>query len=176
MNKKYIYLSVDCEFDGPIPGDYSMVSFGAVVIDEQLDKHFYGELKPISDKFVPSALEACKMTREQTLLFPDPKKTMAEFDDWMCSLKDHPSNPNYRFMFLSDNNGKDFAFMDWYFHHFLNHNPFGHSSFNIGSYYKGLKGDMTANFKHLRKTKHSHNAYEDAYGNAEAFLEMNKGI
>ena len=40
---------VDIESDGPIPGDYSMVSFGAVVVDGQLDKTFYGKLRPISD-------------------------------------------------------------------------------------------------------------------------------
>ena len=38
---------VDIESDGPIPGDYSMISIGAVVVDEQLDKTFYGQLKPI---------------------------------------------------------------------------------------------------------------------------------
>ena len=28
------YIMVDIESDGPIPGDYSMISFGAVSVDE----------------------------------------------------------------------------------------------------------------------------------------------
>ncbi len=44
---------VDIESDGPIPGDFSMISFGAVLVDDRLDKTFYGKLKPISDKFIP---------------------------------------------------------------------------------------------------------------------------
>ena len=40
---------VDVETDGPIPGDYSMISFGVVLLDEKLETTFYGQLKPISD-------------------------------------------------------------------------------------------------------------------------------
>ena len=32
--------------------------------------------------------------------------------------------------------------------------------------------DMFKNFKHLRKTRHSHDPVDDARGNAEALLEM----
>ncbi len=35
------YIMIDIESDGPIPGDYSMISIGAVVVDEKLDKTFY---------------------------------------------------------------------------------------------------------------------------------------
>jgi len=35
------YIMVDIESDGHIPGDYSMISFGAVIVDESLDKTFY---------------------------------------------------------------------------------------------------------------------------------------
>ena len=31
---------------------------------------------------------------------------------------------------------------------------------------------MTKNFKHLRKTKHTHHPVDDAKGNAEALLHM----
>ena len=34
------YIVVDVEADGPIPHIYSMVCFGAVVVDEKLDKTF----------------------------------------------------------------------------------------------------------------------------------------
>ena len=44
-------------------------------------------------------------------------------------------------MFISDNNGFDWQFINWYFHHFLGKNPFGHSSTNLGSLYKGVVKD-----------------------------------
>jgi len=50
------YFTVDVEADGPIPGDYSMVSFGAVAVEPTLQHTFYGEVKPISNKWVPEAL------------------------------------------------------------------------------------------------------------------------
>ena len=59
-----------------------------------------------------------------------------------------------------------------YFHHFIGYNPFGHSSTNIGSLYKGMQKDMFVNPKHLKKTKHTHNALDDAKGNAEIILAM----
>jgi hypothetical protein len=43
---------------------------------------------------------------------------------------------------------------------------------NLGSFYKGAVKDVAQNFKHLRKTKHTHNPVDDAKGNAEAFLEV----
>jgi hypothetical protein len=50
------YFMVDVESDRAISGDYSMVSFGAVLGDENLDRTFYDKLKPISDKFILEAL------------------------------------------------------------------------------------------------------------------------
>ena len=43
-------IMVDVESDGPIPGDYSMISFGAIVVEPTLGKTFYSRLKPISDE------------------------------------------------------------------------------------------------------------------------------
>ena len=50
------YIMVDIEADGPIPGDYSMVSFGAVIVEPGLQRTFYGQLKPISEHWIPQAL------------------------------------------------------------------------------------------------------------------------
>lgn len=161
-------ISVDIEADGPIPSDYSMICFGAVIVDEGLDKTFYGELKPISDIWVPDALKVSGFTREQTLAFNDPKQVMQDFKTWI------ETNSKGRPMFYSDNNGFDWQFINWYFIHYLGSNPFGHSSSNINSLYKGMQKDVRQNFKHLRKTKHTHNPVDDAKGNAEALLAMKK--
>jgi 3' exoribonuclease, RNase T-like len=164
------YIMVDVETDGPIPGDYSMISLGAVLVDLNLDKTFYGTLKPISDKFIPEALAVSGHTREETLLFEDPEVVMAAFALWVKSnSSEHP-------IFISDNNGFDWMFICWYFHHFTGSNPFGHSSQNLGSLYKGVVRDTSQNFKHLRKTVHSHNPVDDAIGNAEALLTFKKDL
>ena len=161
-------IMVDIESDGPIPGDYSMVSFGAVLVDEQLDKTFYGRLKPISDQYIPEALAVSGHSREEVLTFDEPQFVMTEFETWITTnSKDRP-------VFISDNNGFDWMFICWYFHHFIGRNPFGFSSQNLGSLYKGLQKDLFKNFKHLRKTKHSHHPVDDAKGNAEALLTMKK--
>ncbi|MBS1486081.1 MAG: 3'-5' exoribonuclease [Bacteroidetes bacterium] len=164
------YIMVDIESDGPIPGDYSMISFGAVLVEEQLDNIFYGKLRPISNKFIPNALAVSGYTREETLSFDDPKQVMADFNSWIDKIcKDRP-------VFISDNNGFDWMFICWYFHHFIGTNPFGFSSQNLGSLYKGLEKDMLKTFKHLRKAKHTHNPVDDAKGNAEALLTMKQDM
>jgi hypothetical protein len=53
-------------------------------------------------------------------------------------------------------------------------NPFGHSSTNLGSLYKGLVKDTFQSFKHLRRTAHTHHPVDDAKGNAEALIEMKR--
>ncbi|HEX7903451.1 MAG TPA: 3'-5' exoribonuclease [Chitinophagaceae bacterium] len=160
------FIMVDVETDGSIPGDYSMISFGAVLVDEQLDKTFYGRLKPISEKFLPEALAISGHSREEVMKFDDPEQVMIGFEKWIHA------NSNDRPIFISDNNGFDWMFICWYFHHFIGRNPFGFSSQNLGSLYKGMQKDMFVSFKHLRKTKHSHHPVDDARGNAEALLTM----
>ena len=143
-----------------------MISIGAVVVDEQLDKTFYCQLRPISDNFIPDALAVSGQSREETLLFDDPKSVLERLEKW---LNDHVAG---RPIFISDNNGFDWMFVCWYFHHFLGRNPFSYSSQNLGSLYKGLVKDVYQNFKHLRRTSHTHHPVDDAKGNAEALLAM----
>lgn len=160
------YILVDVETDGPIPADYSMICFGAILVDEALDKTFYGQLKPISEKWLPEALEISGFTRRETLKFDEPTIVMEQFREWIGTHSRLPP------MFISDNNGFDWQFINYYFHHFLGSNPFGYSSTNLGSLYKGLVKDMTQTFKHLRKTIHSHHPIDDVKGNAEALLYL----
>ena len=160
------YVMVDVETDGPIPADYSMICLGAVVVDENLDKRFYGQLKPISEQWIPDALKISGFSRNQTQQFDDPKGVMEKFSAWVkLSCTGTP-------LFISDNNGFDWQFVNYYFHHFLGSNPFGFSSTNLGSLYKGLVKDTSKNFKHLRNTAHTHDPLDDAVGNAEALLQM----
>lgn len=159
---------VDVESDGPIPSDYSMVCFGAVVVEPGLERTFFGQLRPVSERFIPEALAVSGYSREETLAFPDPQTVMQGFAQWLRELKTD------RLMFVSDNNGYDWQFINWYFHHFTGRNPFGFSSTNLGSLYKGMVQDVTKNFKHLRVTRHTHHPVDDAKGNAEALLHMKR--
>lgn len=162
------YIMVDIESDGPIPGDYSMICFGAVVVRGDLKEEFYARLRPVSEKWITEALAVSGFTREECLGFQSPAEAMAEFATWLTNTS------NGKPMFISDNNGFDWQFINWYFHHFLQKNPFGFSSTNLGSLYKGVVRDVHQNFKHLRRTGHTHHPVDDARGNAEAFMEFAK--
>lgn len=164
------YIMVDIESDGPIPGDYSMVCFGAVVVEPGLDRTFYGKLRPVSQRWIPEALAVSGFSREEVMDFDPPEIVMTRFAEWLRSVS------RDRLLFISDNNGFDWQFINWYFHHFTGGNPFGFSSTNLGSLYKGLVKDTFQTFKHLRKTRHTHHPVDDAIGNAEALLTMKETL
>src|SRR6478735_3298335 len=102
------YVMVYIESDGPIPGDYSMICFGAVLVEPTLSKTFYGQLRPISECWIPDALAVSGFTREQALKFPEAGSIMRQFQEW---LSEHSVG---RPMFISDNNGFDWQFINWY--------------------------------------------------------------
>jgi len=164
------YVMVDIESDGPAPGLYSMVSFGAVIVKPGLDQTFYGQTRPISDAWIPEALAVSGHTRDEHLAFDDPAVVMTRFASW---LAEHGGK---RPIFISDNNGFDWSFINYYFHRYTSTNPFGHSSQNLGSLYKGVVKDVYSNFKHLRKTTHTHHPVDDAKGNAEALLAIKRDL
>lgn len=161
-----MFIMVDVESDGPIPGDYSMTCFGAIAVEPSLSRTFYGRTRAISDRWLPEALAISGFTRQQTLTFDEPAEVMANFEKWLGSLGAR------RLVFISDNNGYDWSFVNWYFHHYLGRNPFGFSSQNLNSLYKGLTKNEVASFKGLKQTEHTHHPLDDARGNAEAMLAM----
>jgi DNA polymerase III epsilon subunit-like protein len=162
------YIIVDVEADGPIPAQFSMVSFGAVVFDDRLDRTFYGKTRPISDRFVPEALAVSGFTREQHLGFDDPKAVMESFAAWLA--QESKGRP----VFVSDNVAFDWQFINYYFHRFLERNPFGFSGRRIGDLYAGLVRDASkaTEWKKYRVTAHTHNPVDDARGNAEALKKF----
>lgn len=155
---------VDVEATGPCPGLYSMISFGAVSYSNPKNTFYSGILKPLpASRFDPGAMKVTGTSIDDMKSGRDIYSAMQEFDYWL-SLSNTDSRP----MFFSDNNGFDWQFINYYFHLSLGRNPFGFSSTNIGSLYKGMVKDMRKNFKHLRKTKHTHHPVDDAMGNVEA--------
>jgi DNA polymerase III epsilon subunit-like protein len=160
------WIVVDVESDGPVPPKYSMVSFGAVVVEPSLAKTFYGRIKPISSDFIPDALAVSGHSRQEHESFDSPRDVMLRFKEWL------EQNSSGRPIFVSDNVAFDWQWINYYFHTFTDENPFGHSGRRIGDLYAGLVKDTFAQWRHLKKTPHTHHPVDDAKGNAEAVLAM----
>jgi len=160
------FYVVDVESDGPIPGKYSMVSFGAVLVEPGLSRTFYGRTRPISDRWLPEALAISGATREEHLRFDEPGPVMEAFERWIQGTS------RGRPVFFSDNLAFDWQFVNWYFHAYLERNPFGWSGRRIGDLYCGMVKDAYATWKHLRRTEHDHHPVNDARGNAEVLLQL----
>lgn len=157
---------VDVESDGKLQGEHSMVCFGAVLLNRELDTTFYGTTAPISKVYDPQALSISGFTREEHEKFDDPKTTMLAFRDWI------KENSKGAPILISDNNGYDAPWINWYFHKFVGSNPFGWSSRRLGDLFCGFNNDFFYKWKKHRKTKHTHNPVDDAMGNAEAMLYL----
>lgn len=175
MKKKELYISVDIEADGPIPGDFSMSSIGAVVA-ETPSQGFYRELQPISDRWDPEAAAVSGLDRE--LLKTQgthPSNAMRDMDQWIKSVCGTDRRP----VFVSFNATFDWMFSHWYFIHFLGSDPFGISGLEMKSFYSGLIGcewgETTKKYVVKRfpsKQAHTHNALDDAREQAEIFMGM----
>jgi len=157
---------VDVESDGGIISYHSMVCFGVVKLTPELDTTFYGQTKPISNNYIEEALAVSGFSRKEHLKFDDPVDVMKEFAEW---LNEHSKG---RPILISDNNGYDASWINYYFLLYYGKNPFGWSSRRIGDLYCGMKMDTWASWKKLRVTKHTHHPVDDAMGNAEALLKM----
>lgn len=162
------WFSVDVEGDGPFPGMYSMVCFGATKVSAELDMTFYGETAPVSDRWDPEALAISGFTREQHLAFEQPETTIPRFVEWVESVS--VGRP----ILISDNPAYDWQWINSYCHMFAGRNPFGYSARRIGDIYSGLVGDTyrSSEWKRFRETTHDHNPLNDSMGNAQAILTI----
>lgn len=161
-----MFYVVDVEADGPAPGLFSMVSMGVVRVEPGLPNKFYAEFAPISEKFIPEALKVGGFTREQHLSLPDPEIGMHA----LAKFLEGDNRP----VFVSDNPAFDWQWVNYYSHLFLGKNPFGHSARRIGDIYSGMRRNLrdTNGWKKWRLHPHTHNALDDAIGNANAMLEI----
>ncbi|MEW6104263.1 MAG: 3'-5' exonuclease [bacterium] len=171
MTKEEIFISVDIESSGPIPGEYSMLSLGACVVGET-EKGFYIELKPLNDNYIQGAIDACHLNME-TLKTKgaEPNKAMKDFEQWIQRVSQEK-----RPVFVAFNATFDWMFVCYYFHRFLGHNPFGISGLDLKAYYMGMthcswsettKRRIDKRF--LSPSKHTHNALDDAIEQANIF-------
>lgn len=181
-----LYISVDIEADGPMPGPYSMVSLGAVVVGEHTKTGpgdgFYRELKPISQQWSSDALAVSGLSREHLCTHgADPERAMTAFADWIDERTQTSEGVRHsRPVFVAFNASFDWMFVHWYFMRYLERNPFGISGLDIKAYLMGglkLNQWTDTTKRSLAKTNrwvlspfsHTHNALDDAREQADMF-------
>lgn len=175
MSNEELYISVDIEASGPVPGEYSMLSFGACVVG-QPDLAIYVELKPDSPKHDPEALDVTGFNLDElanTGLLPT--EAMQRLADWVADV----SREGEKAVFVGLNAPFDWSFVNYYFHKYLGENPFGFTALDIKAFYMGVfnlewrqtkSSHMAANL--LPQTSPTHNALDDARYQAELFHLM----
>jgi DNA polymerase III epsilon subunit-like protein len=167
-----VFISVDVETSGPIPGEYSMLSIGACLVDAP-ETSFERTLKPLNRNADPEALAVTGFSLEELeRIGTEPPQAMTEFDAWVkavCSEGDVP-------LFVGLNAPFDWSFVNYYFHRFHGENPFGFAALDIKAYYMGVMGcswrdtRSSAMASHLHPTQNgNHTAIQDAVYQAELF-------
>ncbi|GGT49148.1 hypothetical protein GCM10010271_61690 [Streptomyces kurssanovii] len=187
--KPSLYFSVDVEADGPIPGPYSMLSFGAAVAGRQVaDRYepadpekdtFYRELRPISEDFVPRALAVSGLDRERLAAEGnEPAAAMAAFGDWVREACE--AHGGTQPVMCGYPASYDWTFLYWYLLRFTGASPFGHSGCLDMKTLYAVKARLplravtkSAMPRELLSTRrHTHHALDDAIEQAELFSNL----
>jgi hypothetical protein len=169
-----LYVAVDVEADGPIPGPYSMLSLGMAVAGQPAHT-FYTELRPISDEYVPEALAVSGLDRDRLLReAPSPEQAMTAAAAWVNGLR-RTGRP----VFLAAPAVWDGMFLHWYFVRYTGRSPFGAtgSGVDLRSWWMGRYGTEWADTHKsaikrtlgLAKLPHTHHAGDDAAELAAVF-------
>jgi 3'-5' exoribonuclease-like protein len=180
-----VYYSLDIEADGPIPGRYSMLSFGLVVAGRHdrdgyraadLTTTFYRELRPTGSDVEQEALAISGLDRDALLRSGHPPKVaLAEAAAWVTetAADGKPIVVAYPVSF-------DCAFLFWYFVACEVPNPFGLSDcLDIRTAY-AIKADIPIGRVRraelppgiMPKQPHTHHALDDAKAQAELFSNV----
>lgn len=181
-----IYISADIEADGPIPGPYSMLSFGLAVAGtfdgttfeprDPSELTFYRELKPISEYFEKGALQVSGLDRDALATSGgEPSEAMQDAARWV-----REQAGNFRPVLVGYPVVFDWLFLYWYFVRFVGESPFGFgSALDIKTIYqqkarvtfdRAGRAQLPPEFSTGRP--HTHNALEDAIEQAEIFNRL----
>ncbi|NDU73613.1 exonuclease [Actinomadura sp. DSM 109109] len=189
MAKGEVYISVDVEADGPIPGPYSMLSFGMSLCGiagghgfepvDPAETTFYAELRPISDAYVPEALAVSGLDRDHLAAEGrEPGEAMGAASSWVTAAATAAdASP----VLVAYPLGFDWMFLYWYWMRFTEAgSPFGHSRhLDLKSVYatkartsitRSTRRRMPAHL--LPDRPHTHNALDDAIEQAELFQHL----
>ena len=175
--KREAFVSVDIEADGPIPGEFSMSSFGAVLVDAP-EQTYYRELRPISEKWDPRAAAVAGLDREKLIAEgAAPEDAMRDFAAWLdevCATR--------RPVLVAFNASFDWMWMHWYFVKYLGRDPFGISGLDIKAYAMGAlarerwsettKRELMKDRRLHTDLPHTHHALDDAREQADLFAKL----
>ncbi|MEQ1759303.1 MAG: 3'-5' exonuclease [Vicinamibacterales bacterium] len=167
-----VYISVDVESAGPIPGEYSLLTIGACSVDGP-QRTFACELKPLNRNADPKALEVSGLSLEDLgRRGLEPAVAMQRFADWLAD----GLAEDQRLVFVGLNAPFDWSFVNYYFHRFVGSNPFGFTALDIKAFYMGSIGCSWADTRSSQMVKvlrpqgtGDHNALHDAQYQAELF-------
>ena len=182
-----VYVSADVEADGPIPGPYSMLSFGFAVagtydgtrfrrVDPTNDT-FYRELRPIAVEFDPAALAVSGLDRDA--LARDgarPEDAMTDAAEWVDRVA-----AGRRPVLVAWPLSFDWMWLYWYFVRFGRHgSPFGvQRALDTKTLYalksrsridESTKSSVPDSLRSSRP--HTHNALDDAVEQADLFANL----
>ena len=176
---KEIYVSTDIEADGPIPGDYSMLSFGSAAFNAQkeLISTFSANLKTIPRaKQDPATMQWWskhkKAWNAHRKDLKDPKVAMKEYARWLKTLGAIPVFVGYPASF-------DFTFIYWYLMKFTGVCPFSFAALDIKTYamsilrkpfHRTTKSTMPKRWFDMSKKRHI--ALDDAMEQGYLFCNM----
>ncbi|MDP2712034.1 MAG: hypothetical protein Q8O56_12515 [Solirubrobacteraceae bacterium] len=185
-----LYLSVDVEPDGHVPGTSSMISLGAcaaalrdedggvVALDAEAQT-FYAVLRPITDRYVEKALRVTGFDRAQ--LERDgrpPQEALPEFAAWVDGLAaEHDALPVLAAYPL----GFVWSFTQHYLHEFAGRSPFGQSAhYDMKSAYAAVADSAVRDAIKRRmpsallgpKDSKTHHALDDALGHVDLLVGL----
>jgi DNA polymerase III epsilon subunit-like protein len=176
MSSVEIYVSVDVETSGPIPGEFSLLSIGACLVAAP-DQSFTALVQPLNDNVVPEAMAATGLNlgdlKAGGLI---PTEALARFETWVLAVAG-----SGRPVFVGFNAAFDWSFVNWYFWRFLGRNPFGVAALDIKSYYMAVAGvpwdktrssQMPADLRRLLEVGPQHDALTDARNQAKLFAAL----
>jgi DNA polymerase III epsilon subunit-like protein len=187
-----LYISVDVEPDGHVPGTSSIVSLGACAaalrdddgavqaLDSEHDANtFYAVLRPITDQYLEKALRVTGFDRA-TLMRDGraPEEALPEFVAWIDALaEEHDALPVLAAYPL----GFVWHFTQYYLHEYAGRSPFGQSAhLDLKSAYAALANSAVRDAIKRRmpsallgpKDSKTHHALDDARGHVDLLLGL----
>ena len=173
-----VYFVIDTETTGPVFAIHNMYQIATVPVlaDGTVLQGMSYNLTFSTDQHDPDTLDflRCNLgftlkqwTQRKDLIKPE--MAMVKLDIFIKTVL--VNHKKQKPIFVTDNLAFDWGFVHTYFHRYCNKNPFGHAGRNIPCLSLGFYGSRDV-WEEFRTEAHTHNALEDARGNARAFAKM----
>ena len=131
-----VYFCIDVEASGPVAPLYNLLSIGATALHDEdralrIGESFYVELKPIFPGFDKGAMKVCGLDAERLKKEGvEPEEALRRLSAW---VREHNSSARERPVFVGHNAVFDWAYINYYYHHFKIPNPFGYKGIDSKS-------------------------------------------